>query len=132
MNKSYSGFTLIEVMIVVVIVGILASIAYPSYIDYVTRSNRSEAHAALMKIANLEEQFYLDNKSYTGTMTELGLSADPYLTEHGYYSVDAAVTGSTMTITATAQGSQANRESTCKTITLNEIGTKGPAAECWK
>lgn len=126
------GFTLIEVMIVVVIVGILASIAYPSYLDYVTRSNRTEAHAALMKISNLEEQFYLDNKSYTGTMTELGFATDPYVTENGYYSVDAVVTSSKMTISATALGSQAARESTCKTITLTDTGAKGPAAECWK
>ncbi len=130
--KKVIGFTLIEVMIVVVIVGILASIAYPSYIDYVTRSNRAEAHAALLKVANLEEQFYLDNKSYTDTMTDLGFAADPYVTEHGYYSVGASVNGSTLTITATPQGSQAARDSSCQTITITDTGAKGPSAECWK
>ncbi|MFQ6371294.1 type IV pilin protein [Shewanella sp. YIC-542] len=129
--KKTVGFTLIEVMIVVVIIGILASIAYPSYIDYVTRSNRAEAHAALLKVANLQEQYYLDNRTYAEDMKKLGLTADPYLTDNKLYSVDSVGTGS-FTITATPQGAQATRDSQCKTITLTDTGAKGPSAECWK
>ncbi|KFZ38265.1 methylation [Shewanella mangrovi] len=125
------GFTLIEVMIVVVIIGILASIAYPSYIDYVTRSNRSEAHAALMKVANLQEQYYLDNREYAETLTDLGLSSSPYETEHGYYKV-SSVGVDNFELSAVPQGSQASRDTKCGTITLTETGEKGPSAECWK
>ncbi|WP_110456545.1 type IV pilin protein [Shewanella algidipiscicola] len=128
--QKVNGFTLIELMITVAIVGILASIAYPSYIDYITKSGRSEGVAAVMRVANLQEQYYLDNRAYATDMAKLGL-ANPFVTEHGHYSV-ASVGTSNFTITATAQGSQASRDSTCKTITMTSAGVKGPSKECWK
>ena len=52
------GITLIELMIVIAILGILVSIAYPSYTQYVQRSNRSEGMNELVRIANMQEQFF--------------------------------------------------------------------------
>ncbi|MCE9678014.1 prepilin-type N-terminal cleavage/methylation domain-containing protein [Shewanella sp. AS1] len=132
MKKSkLKGFTLIEVMIVVAIIGILAAIAYPSYVDYITKSARSEGVAAVMRVANLQEQYYLDNRTYTTDMTKLGLGASPFVTEHGHYSI-SSTGGTNFTVTATAQGAQASRDSTCGTITMTSAGGKGPATECWK
>lgn len=40
--KRQSGFTLIELMIVIAILGIIISIALPAYLDYVARAKNSE------------------------------------------------------------------------------------------
>lgn len=128
---SFKGFTLIEVMITVVIIGILAAIAYPSYTSFITKSGRSEGVAAVMRVSNLQEQYYMDNRVFAEDMTKLGMSSEPFLTESGYYSVDSVGTIA-YTITATAKGRQATLDTTCATITLTAAGVKGPSKECWK
>lgn len=46
LRSSQSGFTLVELMIVVAIIGILASVALPAYQDYAARAKVSEAMLA--------------------------------------------------------------------------------------
>jgi len=65
MKKVQSGFTLIELMIVVAIIGILAAIALPAYQDYTIRAKVSEgviqASAAKATIAENLSNGALDN-----------------------------------------------------------------------
>jgi type IV pilus assembly protein PilE len=131
-RKKVLGFTLLEALITVAIIGIISSLAYPSYVDFVVRSNRSEGLRELMRIANLQEQYYVDNRSYTSAMTDLGLGADPFVTENGHYSIDATVVNDTFTLVATAKGTQALKDTSCGTISVTDTGKKTPASYCWE
>lgn len=62
-----TGFTLVELMIVVVIVSVLAAIALPMYTKYVKRAKTSEAVSNLGAIGMFEETFFSENDSYMTT-----------------------------------------------------------------
>ena len=68
----FRGFTLIELMIVVAIVGILAAVAYPSYQDHVRKGNRAAAQAFMMEVAQRQQQYLLNNRSYAESLAALG------------------------------------------------------------
>ena len=125
--KRQSGFTLLELMIVLVIVGILASIAIPSYRDSIRKGNRRAAQAVIMYIANRERQYFMANRTFAD---EGALN----------YTLPAEVAGKytftitpddgpppTFTIDFTAVGSQAADGD----LSLTSEGVKGPTPEKW-
>ncbi len=130
--KSINGFTLIELLIAVAIVAILASVAFPAYTDFVTRSNRTEAQRELLRIANMQEQFYVDSRSYTTDLTKLGLDKSPFITENNYYSIAASADDKSFVLTATALEPQKSNDSSCQTLSVSETGQKLPANNCWE
>ena len=123
------GFTLIELMVAVAVVGILAGLAWPSYRNYVMRANRSAAQQFMLDIANREEQYMLDARSYaTGStaLTSLNLTVPTAVSPNYTLSV-AAVTGPPVgyLITATAIGNQLSDGD----LTLSSAGTKTPTSK---
>ncbi len=111
-NKhSNSGFTIIELMIVVAIVGILASIALPSYNDYIRRGQLAEAFNHLSVYQAKMEQYYQDNRNYgSGTACASDSAASSWNTfsPGGYFTYACSTTNKTQgyTITATGAGGQ--------------------------
>ena len=99
-GRRSSGFTLIELMIVVAIIAILAAIALPMYRDYVTRSKLTEAQSLLSDYRTKMEQYFQDNRSYVDSNGICGAPAPTSARNYFTY----ACTGSATTFTATATG----------------------------
>lgn len=137
MQTKQNGFTLIELMIVIVIVGILVSVVYPSFREQALRSARSDAKTALATAISRQEQFFADNKTYTGSLSALDMVAE---TDNGYYqiSIDAATTACPLArcfaMRAVPQGGQTD-DLDCGSLTINSSAVKSATgslgAACW-
>ena len=135
--KRTSGFTLIELMIVVIIIGILLGIALPAYQGYVLRSHRTDAHSSLIDIAARQERYIAQNNAYTLDISgNTGLGLGSTTSREGYYTLEISAPcgdiANCYLITASAAGSQAN-DAECEDITYDSTGAKGgtTANICW-
>lgn len=72
MKTNESGFTLVELMIVVAIIGILAAIAIPNFQKYQAKSRQKEAQLQLAAIYTAEKSFSGEMGSFTGCLRQAG------------------------------------------------------------
>lgn len=70
-NKSTSGFTLLEIMIVVVIVGLLAAMAVPAFIKVRTASQDKAILNNARQLSGAADQYYTENGVSTVTLGNL-------------------------------------------------------------
>ena len=86
MPKAHSGFTLIEIMVVVVILAVLGALVVPNILDKVDQARVTRAQADIRAIGTALDLYRLDNFKYP--TTEQGLQAlikqpaDPTITNY--------------------------------------------------
>ncbi len=74
MRRNISGFTLIELMIVVAIIGILAMFALPAYQDYTKRTHVAEGLQLAGAVKNAITESYATNGTWPATPEEAGIA----------------------------------------------------------
>jgi len=123
-QRGSSGFTLIEVMIVVAIIGILASIAIPAYNDYVRRGQLPEAFNTLSAYRATMEQYYQDNRNYGPSGTNCAANAAAAFSPPNvkYFSYTCSTSNSQQNYVITATGSAG--QAVGLTYTLNHNGDR--------
>jgi len=89
-----SGFTLIELMIVVAILGILAALAVPNFMNYQCKAKQTEAKTYLGSIRTAEEAYFLEFETYSGDINTILFETKGFL--RYTYGIESA-TNSTFT-----------------------------------
>lgn len=124
------GFTLIELMIVVAIIGILAAVAYPSYQDHVRKGNRAAAQAFMMEVAQRQQSYLVNNRSYANNLTTLGVTMPTDVSDYyagASFTLTSQPPGFLYVLTPGSSGTQASDGRLC--ITETGSRTRGCAAD---
>ena len=103
--KNRSGFTLLEIIIVIIIVGVLASLSLPRFFSTVEFSRSTEALASIGALRQSIERCYLQNAgNYAACVNFSSLDLeDPQNSpnSHFVYTITAVQASSAYTIKAT-------------------------------
>lgn len=139
-RPALSGFTLIEMMVVVAIIGILVAIALPSYREYVLRGNRAVARATMLDAQQFMERYYATNNRFDQDAAAVAVALPArflsFPAENPKYAMDF-LPGSLAANTFTLRATPNSPDLRCATLTLTHTGVKGntgtgTAAECWR
>lgn len=135
-EKLQTGFSLIELMIVVAIVGILASIAYPSYQEHVAQSRRVDAQANLLTLAQYMERHFTEegrfDQNQDGSAHALPFNKSPRDGADLFYNINVVSAASSYALSAVPAGVM--NGDTCGVMTVDHRGFKSAAggSDCWQ
>lgn len=136
MRTRATGFTLVELLIVIAVIGILASISYSTYTLQVAKSRRASARAMIQQVMQHEERYYTTNNTYTAVLTDMGYPATLNTDGNTHnMTVAAGPTGAIATsvaVTATAIIADAKCTSLTLTSTNVQSATGSQSTICWK
>jgi type IV pilus assembly protein PilE len=125
MKKNNRGFTMLELMIVVTIIAILAAIAYPNYQGSLVKGTRGAAKAFLLEVAQKQQQFLLDNRSYASKAELQAVKVDMPKEVSDYYTWTVTpLAGPPPTFTTTLTPIATKRMKDDGTLTIDQTGAK--------
>jgi len=118
-----SGFTLIELMIVVAIIGILAGIAIPAYQDYTIRAQVTEAFSLASELKGPIQEYRKERGMFPADNAAAGVPEPNKLI--GNYVTRVEVRQGAINVTF---GNFVNKAIEGRTVTLQPIVVKGSPA----
>lgn len=123
-NHRSSGFTLVELVVVMAIISILMMVAIPAYNSSTMKARRADGQTALMDVMVRQERFFTENNTYTTDLSDLPAEGT---SQEGYYTVTAAACGAGIDSCVTLTATPGTVQESDGELTLDSRGQKLPA-----
>lgn len=146
-----SGFSLVEMLVVVAMIGILAVLAYPSYFAQIQKTRRADAKIGLIQLAQQLERCYTEFNAYNSVNCALAAGGTVNtMSASRHYTIRSQDEGGVEFLTATGftlfaipnpnDPNPTQLTDTCSTggnfFSLDNLGNKRPRPEdlpgCWE
>lgn len=123
--NNQSGFTLVELMIVVAIIGVLSAVAVPNFKKYQAKAKTSEAKVQLAAAYTAMQAFYGDFGAYSSCLAYMGF--DPGLEwSSRYYGIGIGAAANNITIAGDVSTGNASMDAD----TFTSVQNSGLGADC--
>ncbi len=109
-SPTLTGFTIIELLIVIVVIAILAAVSIVAYRGIQDRANASSAQSLASQTATKLKLYYAENESYPATLSDAGITASGL-----QYSFNNTTSPKTFCITATTSNKSYYQNNTTNT-----------------
>jgi type IV pilus assembly protein PilA len=95
-----SGYSLIELVVVVVIIGILAAISAPSFLNQIARARQSQAQINIGSVNDAQKQWRATHNSFAENLDDLALGIAAITNDYNYQITATTATRADFTATS--------------------------------
>ena len=124
-RQNVSGFTLIEVLVVVIILGILASLSLPAFLSQAAKAKQTEAKGYVGAVTRAQQAYRIEKATFASEWSDLEIGI-PAETQDYTYSLSAS-SETTTTIAAEAEAPEL-RDYSGGVVVLEDSGQTSTAA----